>query len=371
MFIKQTDLKASYLSHKDEIDREIIEVMESGWYILGEKVASFETNFAKYICTKECVGFGSGTDALQFALRACGIGRGNVIITVSNTAVATVSSIDWVGAKPLLVDIEVETYTIDPNQVEDVLKNDKINAIKAIIPVHLYGHPADMKSLSELANKYQIALIEDCAQAHGALIGGQKVGTLGVCGAFSFYPTKNMGAFGDAGAVVTSDDDVNERLRLLQQYGWKDRYVSHIAGYNSRLDELQAAILNCKLDWVDSDNDRRCDIAKMYHDGLSDLPVILPIEKTTYKHVYHQYVIRCDDRDRLREYLKSQGISTAVLYPVPIHLQAGYRNIVNCFTGGLAVTEKLSTQILCLPIYPELSDEKVSMVINVIKRFYN
>ena len=362
--------KAGYLLHKDEIDRAIHEVMDSGWYILGGKVKAFENHFAQYIGTEHCIGLGNGTDALHLALRACGVGKGDMVISVSNTAVATISAIDWSGAKPLLVDIEADTYTVDPNQVEDALKNDKNNAIKAIIPVHLYGHPADMKSLTELATKYKVSIIEDCAQAHGALIGGQKVGTFGVCGAFSFYPTKNMGAYGDAGAVVTSGEGVNERLRLLQQYGWQERYISHIAGYNSRLDELQAAILDSKLNWLDADNDHRREIASLYNDGLSDVPITLPIERTGVRHVYHQYTIRCNDRDGLLNHLKTEGVYAAILYPMPVHLQPGYRNRTIYNKNGLTVSEKICKEILCLPIYPELSNADVEKVIESIKIYF-
>ena len=235
--------------------------------------------------------------------------------------------------------------------------------------VHIYGHPADMGTLSEIAERHGIALIEDCAQAHGAMVGEKTVGSIGDCGAFSFYPTKNLGALGDAGAVVTSQAAVAEQLRLLRQYGWRERYISIEAGYNSRLDELQAAILDCKLAWLDSDNNRRRKIARRYTEGLAGLPLETPVESPDCRHVYHQYVIRLKDRDNLRRHLETQGIGTAILYPMPVHKQPGYSGRVEIGEGGMAVTERLAQEILCLPIYPELSDSAVSSVIDAIRSF--
>lgn len=362
--------KASYLSQKDEIDRAIREVMDSGWYILGPKVKTFEDHFAEYIGTEYCVGLKSGTDALHLALRACGVEPGDAVITVSHTAVATVASIDWLGAIPILVDIDSSTYTIDPQKTEDTIRRAPVNRIKAIIAVHLYGHPADMTTLNEIAQRYHLQLIEDCAQAHGASIDDKKVGTYGICGGFSFYPTKNLGAFGDAGAVVTSDKSIADKLRLLQQYGWRQRYISEEIGYNSRLDELQAAILDCKLSRLEAGNDRRREIADFYNRKLAGLPIALPAEKSGCRHVYHQYVIRCEDREALQEHLKRKDIHTSVLYPMPVHLQPGYKERVKIGEGGLAVSEKISSEILCLPIYPELNDSEVEKVIESIRTYY-
>ena len=362
--------KASYFSHKTEIDRAISEVMDSGWYIMGKRVKAFEEHFAAYIGLNYCTGVGSGTDALHFALRACGVESGDEVITVSHTAVATVSAIDWCGGIPVLVDIEPTTFTIDPQKVEDTLRRRTHRRIKAIIAVHLYGHPADMVKLVEIAERYGVRLIEDCAQAHGAKVGELKAGALGVCGCFSFYPTKNLGAFGDAGAIVTNDATIVERLRMLQQYGWRQRYVSDEVGYNSRLDELQAAILDCKLAWIDEGNARRRWIANLYGQGLAGLPLSLPVECPGHTHVYHQYVIRCEDRDGLRRYLETYNIQTSILYPLPVHLQPGYQNRVKHGEGGLTISERICQEILCLPIYPELEDREVESVINNIRTYY-
>lgn len=362
--------KAGYFAHKAALDQAIRETMESGWYILGPKVALFEENFAAFIGVSSCVGVGSGTDAVQLALRSSGIGPGDGVLTVSHTAVATVSAIDWIGARPVLVDISPETYTLDPQKTEDTLNKLPAGTIKAIIAVHIYGHPADMVTLAKIAERHGVSLIEDCAQAHGAMINGRMVGSIGNCGAFSFYPTKNLGAFGDGGAVVTSQPSVAGQLRLLQQYGWRERYISVEAGYNSRLDELQAAILNCKLSWLDSDNNRRREIARLYTEGLSGLPLETPIETDGYRHVYHQYVIRLKDRDGLKQHLENLGIRTAILYPLPVHLQPGYSHRVVLGEGGMAQTELAAHEILSLPIYPELSDSVVSSVIDAVRGFF-
>ena len=364
------DPKASYLAHKEAFDQALQQVMESGWYILGAKVRAFEEHFAGYLGAKYCVGVASGTDAIHFALRAIGVGPGDCVLTASHTAIATVAAIDWIGAKAILVDVEPASYTIDPQKAEDTLRQMPAGPIKAIVPVHLYGHPADMEALTAVAERHGVALVEDCAQAHGALVGERRVGAMGVCGAFSFYPTKNLGAFGDAGAIVTSDAGVAERLRLLQQYGWRERYISDQIGYNSRLDELQAAILDCKLAWLDVWNERRREIARCYDEGLADLPLELPVERPGYCHVYHQYVIRCADREGLRKHLEAWDIHTAILYPVPVHLQSGYRERVLIGEGGMGVTERIVREILCLPIYPELTDAEVGNVIKAIRAYF-
>jgi dTDP-4-amino-4,6-dideoxygalactose transaminase len=368
--ILPADPKAGYLAHKEALDQVILETMERGWYILGPKVALFEEHFAAFVGASSCVGVGSGTDAVQLALRACGVGPGDGVLTVSHTAVATVSAIDWAGAHPVLVDIAPDSYTLDPEKAEETLARLPKGTIKAMVAVHIYGHPADMGALSEIARRHDVALIEDCAQAHGAMTAGRTVGSIGVCGAFSFYPTKNLGAFGDGGAVVTSQPAVTEQLRLLQQYGWRERYISVSAGYNSRLDELQAAVLDCKLAWLTSDNNRRREIARRYTEGLAALPLETPVEASGCRHVYHQYVIRLPDRDNLKSHLENQGIRTAILYPVPVHLQSGYASRVEIGAGGMPETERAAREILCLPIYPELSDAAVASVIEAIRHYF-
>lgn len=364
------DLKANYLRYKEEIDLSISKVVESGWYILGSKVKSFEKHFAQYNKAAHCIGLASGTDAVQFALRAAGIKAGDKVITTTYTAVATVSAIDWIGAVPILVDIAPDSYNLDPEKVEATIQSLPEGNINGIVVVHLYGHPADMEAFKIISKKYNIPLIEDCAQAHGAEYRDQKVGTIGICGAFSFYPTKNLGAFGDAGAIITQNESIAEKIRLLQQYGWKQRYITEEIGYNSRLDELQAAILDVKLRYLDEWNSRRREIAELYDSGLEGLDLELPIEQPDQHHVYHQYVIRAPERDKLKTYLQEHHIITSILYPQPVHNQPAYRDRALIGKGGMEISEKISQEILCLPIYPEVENSDIELVIETIKNFY-
>ena len=354
--------KAAFLAHQKDIDEAIQRVLAGGWYILGEEVRQFENEFARYLDVQHAIGVASGTDALVIALRACGVGPGDIVVTVSHTAVATVCSICGVGAIPLLVDIDPRTYTMDFSLLANAFRNDYSHRIKAIIPVHLYGYPVEMAPIVELARKNHAYVIEDCAQAHGATRSGHKTGSFGDIGAFSFYPTKNLGALGDGGAVVTSDDKLAVNCRLLRQYGWQRRYVSDIHGMNSRLDELQAAILRVKLRFLDEDNHRRRSIASHYADQLAATDITLPQECPGSIHAYHQYVIRCSRRDNLQAFLTDHAVETAILYPVPVHLQDGYRKTVTYAAEGLPVTEAVCREILSLPLYPELTDAQVGRV---------
>jgi len=368
--ILQSDPKANYLAHKPEIDEAIQQTLDSGWYILGRQVTEFEREFAGYLGAKRCVGVANGTDALHLALRAVGVGAGDAVITVAHTAVASVASIETAGALPLLVDIDPAAFTISPDAVEDAVKNhrDRLN-IKAIMPVHLYGHPADMLAICDIARRYDLKVVEDCAQAHGAVIhrmGGLKAGVFGDAAAFSFYPTKNLGALGDGGAVVTNDHDIAERVRLLREYGWRERYVSDVAGFNSRLDELQAAILRVKLKYLDEENARRREIARTYDERLATTSLRLPERLNGVESVYHQYVARCEDRDGLREHLREQGVGTLIHYPVPVHLQPAYQYRVPVHQGALPMTERAARQVLSLPMHPQLSDDQVERVCAVI-----
>jgi dTDP-4-amino-4,6-dideoxygalactose transaminase len=369
--IPQTDPKANYLAHKAEIDAAISRVLESGWYILGREVTAFEEEFAAYIGVRYAIGVASGTDALEIALRACGIGPGDAVFTVSHTAVATVAAIERCGATPILVDIDPTTYTMDPNHLEDALKavinhpSSTVYRPLSIIPVHLYGHPADMPAILDIARRYGLYVIEDCAQSHGAALNGRKTGTWGHLAAFSFYPTKNLGALGDGGMVVTDDADLAERVHLLRQYGWRQRYVSEIAGTNSRLDELQAAILRVKLRYLEAENQRRQILADAYKELLSSTSLTLPMCAPMARHVYHQYVVRSERRDSLRAFLQERGIGTLIHYPVPIHLQPAYRGRLRC-GGSMANTEKVVREILSLPMYPELTSEQVHQVAETI-----
>jgi len=349
------DPKAGYLAHKEEIDAAIARVVESGSYILGPEVEAFEREFADYCESKYCVGVANGTEALQLSLRALGIGPGDEVITVSHTAVATAAAIEMAGASPVFADVKEKNYCIDKHSVEQHLTP----RTRAIIAVHLYGHPADLDSLRVLANKHSLYLIEDCAQAHGARYKGKRVGTFGDAASFSFYPTKNLGALGDGGAVVVNDHDLYDKLKLLREYGWKDRYVSSISGFNSRLDELQAAILRVKLCYLDKENDARRKLAKEYDKLLSSAGITLPKEKSKSKHVYHLYVVRIPDgeRDNVQAALKQKDIITSVHYPVAVHQQPAYLSMQG--PRGLPVTEKLMDEVLSLPIYPQLSVESV------------
>ena len=275
-------------------------------------------------------------------------------------------AIQLAGAVPILVDIDPGSFVIDLNQVKDVLASTPPGFVRAIVPVHLYGHPAPMPEIMELAKAHALSVIEDCAQAHGAKIAGKKVGSFGDFGAFSFYPTKNLGALGDGGAICTNRPELAAKARELRQYGWKERYISESHGLNTRLDELQAAILRVKLRHLDRENQRRQAIAGRYNQHLGSSRLTLPSTAPGVDHVYHQYVVRCSGRDNLKSSLKQNGIETAILYPMPIHLQPGYRGSVTVRQHGLPVTEKLCNEILSLPIYPELTDEDVRRVAEVV-----
>ncbi|HVO24566.1 MAG TPA: DegT/DnrJ/EryC1/StrS family aminotransferase [Candidatus Margulisiibacteriota bacterium] len=363
------DPGANYRAHKDEIDAAVHRVLNGGSYILGEQVAAFEEEFAAYVGVRHAVGVASGTDALYLALRACGIGRGDAVATVSHTAVATIAAIELAGATPILVDIDRTSFTIDPVCLERAIESCSGSVhtaapprLKAIIPVHLYGHPADMDAIMPLARRFGLRVIEDCAQSHGASIGAQRTGAWGHLAAFSFYPTKNLGGLGDGGAVVTDDPDLDQQLRLLRQYGWRERYVSHLPGLNSRLDELQAAILRVKLRYLDGENARRQGIANIYTSALGGTRIVCPTVRPGMSHVYHQYVVRNPHRDQLRTFLQTQGIATLIHYAVPVHLQPAYEGRVVVPDEGLVVTQQICREILSLPMHPAIHDEQVQHV---------
>jgi dTDP-4-amino-4,6-dideoxygalactose transaminase len=362
------DPGASYRRFASEIDAAVRSVLESGWYILGDACRQFEQAFATFCSAPHAMGVANGTDAVELALRAVGVGMGDHVVTVANTAVATVSAIERIGAIPVFADVDEATQTLSPASFARLVAH-PLAPIKAVVVVHLFGQPADLDALLPTAERAGIDVIEDCAQAHGAEIHGAKVGTLGAAGAFSFYPTKNLGAFGDGGAVVTNRAEVADRVRLLRQYGWRERYHSEVPGLNSRLDELQAAILSVKLPWLTADNARRRAVAARYCDALRRLPIILPTERDGAAAVYHQFVVRSPQRDALARHLADDGIGTAILYPVPIHRQTAYTERYGNLS--LPVTERLSETLLCLPIYPELSDEQVDYVCASVRRFFN
>jgi len=362
--IASADPRASYLAHQAEIEAALRSVLASGRYILGPQVEQFERQFATYLGVGHAIGVGSGTDALHLALRALAIGPGDCVITVSNTAVATVAAIELAGAQPVLIDVDPDTFLMDLNRLQDALKSPP-GRVKAIIPVHLYGNAVDMPAVMELANRHDLRVVEDCAQAHGAMFADKKVGGFGHAAAFSFYPTKNLGGIGDGGAVVCNDAAIAQRCMLLRQYGWRERYISEVKGMNTRLDEIQAAVLAVKLGHLDKENARRRQISDVYTRSLAGTSVSAPHVPAGAFHVYHQYVVRSARREALGRRLESAGISTQILYPVPIHAQPAYKDHIAIAGGGLAVTESLARQILSLPIHPQLDDSEVARVAGV------
>ena len=372
--IPQTDPRAGYLVQQSEIDSAVKRVLEGGQYILGREVEAFETAFAGWLGTTYAIGAGSGTDALELALRGCGIGQGSghrdLVFTVSHTAVATVAAIERAGAVPVLVDIEADGFTMDPGALDAALRDPPAGRPAAVIPVHLYGEPADLAPIGELARTHGLRLIEDCAQSHGAQYRGRNTGTFGDIACFSFYPTKNLGALGDAGLVATGDAGLAAALREAREYGWRERYISAVPGINTRLDPIQAAILAAKLPRLVADNARRQAIAARYDEGLGGLPLQLPHRRAGCSHVFHQYVIRSTARNALRGHLRDAAIGTGIHYPAAVHQQAAYRDIARG-PGGLAASERAVGEILSLPIYPQMTDGAVDRVIASIRRFFD
>ena len=362
--IRVVDLGAQYRSIRGEIDAAIAGVLERGIFILGEEVERFEAEFAQACGTSHAVGVASGTDALRLALSACGIGPGDEVITVSHTAVATVAAIEQTGAKPVLVDIDPARYTLDPEKAASALSA----RTRAVVPVHLYGCPADLEPILEFARRRNLFVIEDCSQAHGALYRSRKVGTWSQIAAYSFYPTKNLGAYGDAGAIITDDPQLARQVKLLRQYGWEERSVSSLSGTNSRLDDLQAAVLRVKLGHLEKWNAKRRRLAGLYSTLLASTGLSLPIQPDDVTHVYHQYVIRHPRRDVLRQFLLERGIETGVHYPVPIHLQPAYQSL-GLQAGDLPETERAAREVISLPIHPGLSEGDIERVARSLREF--
>jgi dTDP-4-amino-4,6-dideoxygalactose transaminase len=359
------NLKRQYENLKFIIDQATQEVYDSGWFVLGNQVQNFENQFARYCGANYGVAVGSGTAALHLALVASGVQSGDEVITVANTCVPTLSAISFAGAVPVFVDIDEITYTINPSLIAE-----RITAkTKAIIPVHLYGQCADMSPILEIAHEYHLAVIEDCAQAHGSGYKNQMAGTIGNVGCFSFYPSKNLGAFGDGGLVLTNDQDIAEKVNKLRNYGQEKRYYHSIKGFNSRLDELQAAILTAKLPYLNTWNQRRREIAQRYHQAFSSVGIVCPFEDSERFHVYHLYVIRVPQRDHFQQLLEEEGIATIIHYPIPVHLQQSY---IECQEQSwfLPVTEKLALDIVSLPLYPELTDGEVNYIIEKVVNIY-
>lgn len=368
--IPQADPGAGYRAQKAEIDAAVARALDSGWYILGKEGAAFEQEFAAWLgAGQHAVGCANGTDAIALILRGLGIGPGMAVATVSHTAVATVAAIEMVGATPLLLDIDHDTYTMDADELASVLEDPPpgLPPIRAVIPVHLYGQACDLVPMLEATGAAGIPLIEDCAQCHGAMLDGRRLGTLGTAAAFSLYPTKNLGALGDGGVLATADAALAAEIAAIRQYGWKERYVSALVGVNSRLDEVQAAILRVKLTALDAGNARRRAIAAAYDAALAGGPIAPPVRRAGAEHVFHQYVLRCEDRGAVQAALKAQGIGTGVHYPVPVHLQAAYKDRIALGPAGCAETAKAAQEVLSVPMYPELSDAQVERICAALK----
>jgi dTDP-4-amino-4,6-dideoxygalactose transaminase len=361
---------AQYRAHREEIDAAIRRVCDSERYILGPEVEAFEHEFAEFVGVAHGIGVANGTDALALALMAGGIGAGDEVITVSHTAVATVAAIEIAGAGPVLADVEPDHYTIDIAAIERAITP----RTRALVPVHLYGQPADMAAVIATARRHGLRVIEDCAQAHGALFGEARVGSIGEAGCFSFYPTKNLGALGDGGMVVTDDGALADRLRGLRQYGWEGSSVSQRPGINSRLDELQAAVLRAKLPHLDADNARRLELARRYDAALANTPSAdsglgLPARRPGSVHVHHLYVVRTKRRDELRAYLAERDIQAGVHYSPPVHRQPAYAGRL---PGAdlLMQTDRVAGEVLSLPLYPEIGEDTVDRVAEAVRGFF-
>jgi dTDP-4-amino-4,6-dideoxygalactose transaminase len=375
--IALTDLKALYASQQEKLIQAATRVLASGWYVLGQENERFEQAFAAFCGVGHALGVANGTDAVELALRAVGVGPGDLVATVSHTAVATVSAIERIGATPLLVDVEPASYTMCPQSLQAAFGKAAAGGygqarIKAVVAVHLYGHCADMRAIGDIASRFDCPVVEDCAQAHGATQHGRKAGSMGRIAAFSFYPTKNLGAFGDGGAVATCDADLASKVRMLRQYGWRSRYESEIPGINSRLDEMQAALLSVRLCALEAENSHRRSLAALYAQELSGLEGLrLPSTAEHCEHVFHLYVVRLAGRDSLAAHLKSQHIGTAIHYPLPVHMQRAYADRIPLAPGGLPQTEALYPEILSLPMHPSLSPEQVRSVCAAIRQWFH
>lgn len=357
------DPRAQLTSYRREIEAAVRKVLDGNAYIQGPAHDAFEAEFAGFLGARHVRGVASGTDALVLALLACGIQRDEKVIVPSHTAAATISALRIVGAVPSFVDIDPDSYLTSSIAIEEAIDR----RTKAIIAVHLYGNMIDAVALRRMADEKGLILIEDCAQATGATWDGARVGSIGHAGCFSFFPTKNLGAIGDGGAIATSDREIADRISQLRTYGWNDQRICVADGINSRLDELQAAILSAKLPGLDADNEKRRTIAARYSKALADLPIALPCDNGAGKHVYHLYVISLDRRNALRDHLKSRGIAAGIHYPVPNHLHPVFKQFVS---SPLPKTEQVADRILSLPIYPELSDAQADTVIDAIRSFF-
>ncbi|MEI6179325.1 MAG: DegT/DnrJ/EryC1/StrS family aminotransferase [Chloroflexales bacterium] len=364
MHIRFLDLQVQHLGLREELKEAFDAVIDSGWYIQGEQLEKFESEFAAYCGAKYCIGVGNGLDALHLTLRAMQIGAGDEVIVPSNTFIATWLAVSYAGATPVPVEPDPATHNIDP----DRLSNAVTSRTKAIVPVHLYGQPAEMRAISDIARQYGLRVIEDAAQAHGATYDERRTGSLGDAAGFSFYPGKNLGAVGDGGAVTTSDASVAEKLRLLRNYGSRKKYEHLVTGVNSRLDELQAAFLRVKLKHIDAWNARRREIAGRYLSELENLGLTLPLVAAGSEPVWHLFVVRSQRRNELQSHLAGCGIETMIHYPAAPHLQLAYKYL-GFAMGDLPVAERLQDEVLSLPIYPQMTDDQVGAVIEACRSF--
>lgn len=363
MEIKCNVLDRQYRMFKKEYDDAALRVLKSGWYILGDEVNQFEEEYKKHMGSKYCVGLNSGLDALILAVRALGIHEGDEVIVQANTYIATVLGITENGATPVYVEPD-EYFNIDADRIEEKITN----RTKAIMVVHLYGQASRMDKIMEISNKHKLPVIEDCAQSHESCFNGKKTGTFGVIGCFSFYPTKNMGAFGDAGCIITDSKELADRIRMMRNYGSKVKYYNEIEGINSRLDEMQAALLRVKLKHIDEITNERYVLGKRYYDGITNPKIIKPKTLNGINHVYHQFVIRCEQRDELHDYLKKRGIQTQIHYPIPPHLAKcyawqGYKK------GSFPITEEYANTVLSLPLFTGMTEEEQQFVIESLNKF--
>lgn len=362
--IPLVDLSRQYLRIKEEIDEAIRKVINKTSFIMGEEVEAFEEEFARFCHAKHSIGVASGTAALHLSLLACGVGPGDEVITTPHTFIATAEAISHCGATPVFVDIDPITFNIDPKRIEEVISQ----KTKAIIPVHLYGQPADMDAINDVAQKYNLWVIEDAAQAHDAEYHDQRIGTMGDMACFSFYPGKNLGAYGDGGAIVTNNSTIAERVKSLRNHGRMpgSKYEHTIIGYGERLDSLQAAILNAKLKHLREWTDARRAHAVYYNELLSGLDIVTPQETLNTRHVYHLYVIRLNNRDAVWKKMQEQGIGVGIHYPIPLHLQPAFKELLYS-TSDFALAEEAAKQVLSLPLYPELIDSDIHKVVDTLR----
>lgn len=366
MQIPLVDLKQQYLSIKDEIDSSIQDILDNTAFILGKKVEDFEGKFANLCGVRHCIGVNNGTSALRLALLALGIKAGDEVVTTPFTFIATAEATSHTGAKLVFADIDEKTYCIDPEKIKEKITK----RTKAILPVHLFGQPADMDPIMEIAEKHGLKVVEDAAQAHNALYKNKKAGSIGDVSCFSFYPGKNLGAYGEAGAVCTNDKELANKLVLLRQHGELKRYYHDLIGDNCRMEGIQGAVLGVKIKYLDEWTEKRRKNAQIYDELLEKLDIVLPYEANYARHVYHVYGIRAKKRDELRDFLSKNGISTGIHYPIPVHLQKAY-SFMGLKEGSFPASEKVAKEILSLPMYPELSEEQMEYIADNIRKFLN